>query len=232
MSGDRISRDRIITPGRRLRGVPSSTSQSCRRPAQSHHALAARDLRGLPRSGGRGRAAAERRSDRRACGPLAPVDLLPLLRSRRRSTTRSSRRGCAAAARLLKDDPTRAGPVGERVGQLADVRAKFLEATTPFRRAMTAQALVGPAREHALRVGRETCSRAQREEIAGSLRGRATGTRARRSRWRSARRSRLPRALSTWEYLRFSRGLSMSRARGVVERSLMALLRDAGVEVS
>jgi hypothetical protein len=35
----------------------------------------------------------------------------------------------------------------------------------------------------------------------------------------------------TWEHLRTSRGLSLARARAVMQRSLAALLRDAGIEV-
>jgi hypothetical protein len=35
-----------------------------------------------------------------------------------------------------------------------------------------------------------------------------------------------------WEHLRASRGLTLARARGVMQRSLVALLRDAGVDVS
>jgi hypothetical protein len=34
-----------------------------------------------------------------------------------------------------------------------------------------------------------------------------------------------------WEHLRNSRGLSLARARAVMQRSMTALLRDAGVEV-
>ena len=35
---------------------------------------------------------------------------------------------------------------------------------------------------------------------------------------------------ASWEHLRTSRGLSVERARDVMRRSALALLRDAGVE--
>ena len=45
-------------------------------------------------------------------------------------------------------------PVSRRVERLAQVRSKFLEATSAFTRALTAQALVGPAADQALRVSK------------------------------------------------------------------------------
>jgi len=136
--------------------------------------------------------------------------------------------GMRRCAPLRKDVPA-GGSVGERVALFSDGRSRFLEATTPFRRAMTATALVGPAREQAVRVGRDLL-RVQRDELAslfeGELEKLADEDRAELCEALSAAAS-----PSTWEYLRFSRGLSMSRARAVVERSLTALLRDAGVDV-
>jgi len=129
---------------------------------------------------------------------------------------------------LLKGIP-RELPVGDRVTMLSEGRARFLEATTPFRRALAAQSLVGAARQQAVRVARNLLQ-VQRDEIAGLF--------AREIENLSARdRSELCEALSaaaspaTWEHLRFSRGLSMPRARAVVERSLTSLLRDAGVDL-
>jgi len=132
---------------------------------------------------------------------------------------------CAPLLRKISTDL----PVGERIALLVDVRSKFLEATTPFRRALTAQALVGPVTGPALRVGREFL-RAQRDELEGLFS-------AELGHLPAAEQSDVFEALatatspSTWEHLRFSRGLSMSRARGVLERSVVALLRHAGVDL-
>jgi AcrR family transcriptional regulator len=45
-------------------------------------------------------------------------------------------------------------PVARRVERLVQVRTRFLEATAAFTRALTAQALVGPAADQALRVSK------------------------------------------------------------------------------
>ncbi len=45
--------------------------------------------------------------------------------------------------------------VARRIEQLVQVRCRFLEATAPFTRALTAQALVGPATDQAIRVARD-----------------------------------------------------------------------------
>lgn len=137
--------------------------------------------------------------------------------------------GLRRCAPLLKEIPQE-GLVSDRVAMLCEVRSKFLEATTPFRRAMTATALVGPAREQALRHGRELL-RVQRDQIASLFESELSDL-------KPPEHAEVCEALavaaspSSWEYLRFSRGLSMSRARAVMQRSLIALLRDAGVEVS
>lgn len=119
--------------------------------------------------------------------------------------------------------------VADRVARLAQVRSGFFEATTPFRRALAAQALVGAASGQALRVARELL-RAHRNDIAELFR-------AELEKHAPRERSEILEALSaaaspsTWEYLRFSRGLSARRARAIIERSLRSLLRDAGVDV-
>jgi AcrR family transcriptional regulator len=128
---------------------------------------------------------------------------------------------CAPLRQAIAPD----APQGERIAALADVRARFLEATTPFRRALTAQALSGPASSQAMRVGRDFL-RTQGEEIEALFAADLAHLSA-------PERADVFEALSvaagptTWELLRFSRGLSMARARAVMERMLRAVLRDA-----
>jgi len=120
-------------------------------------------------------------------------------------------------------------PVAVRVARLADVRARFLEATTPFRRALTAQALSAPTSGQAVRVARGflDADRAEIERLFGAdLAGQPAATRADTLEALSAAAS-----PPMWEHLRFNRGLPMARARAVVERQLVALLRGAGVAV-
>ncbi|MGH0029048.1 MAG: TetR/AcrR family transcriptional regulator [Myxococcota bacterium] len=135
--------------------------------------------------------------------------------------------GLQRCAPLLVEIPAD-GPVAERIERLVDVRSKFLEATAPFTRALTAQALVGPAGDQAIRVSREAL-RIQHQELerlfAGELARLSAGDRAEVLEAMSAALAPLH-----WEYLRRSRGNSTSRARAVVRRGLLALLRDAGVE--
>ncbi len=139
------------------------------------------------------------------------------------AVTEAGMRRCAP---LLEEIP-RSAPVDARVAKLAEVCARFLEATTPYRRALSAQALAGPATGQALRVAR-TLLRRQRDEVAALFEGELAALPA-------PERSELVEALaaavspSSWEHLRTSRGLSPQRARGVVARTLAALLRDAGV---
>jgi len=127
----------------------------------------------------------------------------------------------------LREEIPRSAPLAVRVARLAAARARFLEATTPFRRALAAQALVGPASGPALRVARALL-RAQRDEAAAPFADELAALPA-------PERAEVVEALAaaaspaTWEYLRASRCLSVARARAVMQRSLAALLRDAGV---
>jgi AcrR family transcriptional regulator len=135
--------------------------------------------------------------------------------------------GMQRCAPLLEPIPP-AAPLAARVAKLAEVSARFHEATTPFRRALTAQALVGPAGGEALRVARALLRR-QRDEVEALFARELAGLAA-------AGRAEIVEALAAavgpalWEHLRASRGLSPARARGVVERSLAALLREAEAE--
>lgn len=133
--------------------------------------------------------------------------------------------GLQRCAPLLREIPPGA-PLSERIALLAEARARFLEATSPYARALTAQALAGPACEQAREISLASL-RLQSEEIAtvfaDVLGGLPPGE-------REECVEALASAVSppTWEYLRHGRGLSMARARGVLERSLRALLAQAG----
>lgn len=135
--------------------------------------------------------------------------------------------GMQRCAPLLEKISERA-PVAGRVEQLAQVRSEFLEATASFTRALTAQALVGPAADQALRVSKEAL-RLQHEDVE-RLFGREL--KALSALDRTEVLEALSAALSPlqWEYLRRSRGNSMSRARAVMKRTLASILRDAGVD--
>ena len=121
-------------------------------------------------------------------------------------------------------------PVARRVERLVQVRSKFLEATAAFTRALTAQALVGPAADQAIRVSREAL-RLQHQEVERLFQRDLLGVPA-------AERAEILEALSAalsplqWEYLRRSRCNSLVRARAVLRRALTAILRDAGVDVA
>ena len=138
--------------------------------------------------------------------------------------------GLRRCADLLEEIP-RSAPVGARVSRLAEVCARFFEATTPFRRSMAAQTLGAPApvKSEALRVARALV-RKQRDDVAALFAEELEPL-------SPADRAELLEALAAsvspanWEHLRASRGLSLVRARAVMRRSLAALLRDAGVEV-
>jgi len=127
----------------------------------------------------------------------------------------------------LREEIPRALPLGARVARLAEVAARFFEATTPLRRSMAVSALVGPVQSEAVRVGR-ALQKQQRDEVAALFAGELAGL-------EPADRAELVEALAAavspanWEHLRASRGLSLPRARAVMQRSLQALLRDAGV---
>jgi AcrR family transcriptional regulator len=136
--------------------------------------------------------------------------------------------GMQRCAPLLEEISERQ-PVARRIQQLADVRSKFFEATAAFTRALTAQALVGPAADQAVRVSREAL-RLQHQELerlfAQELSSLSASERGEVLEAMSAATAPL-----TWEYLRRSRGNSVARARAVVRRTLTAILRDAGIEV-
>jgi TetR/AcrR family transcriptional regulator of autoinduction and epiphytic fitness len=116
-------------------------------------------------------------------------------------------------------------PVAERVDHLVRVRSQFLEAAAAFTRALTAQALVGPAADQAIRVSREGL-RLQHRQVerlfGGEVQSLPAGERAEVLEALSAALSPLQ-----WEVLRRSRGNSIARARAVLKRTLMAILKDA-----
>ena len=128
----------------------------------------------------------------------------------------------------LREEISDREPVARRVDRLVQGRARFLEATAPFTRALTAQALAGPAADQALRVSKQAL-RLQHREVErlfkrdlGSL---APTESAEVLEAMSAALSPLQ-----WEYLRRSRGNSISRARAVVKRTLTSILRNAGLD--
>ena len=129
----------------------------------------------------------------------------------------------------LLEEISRTAAVAARVARLAEICARFFEATTPYRRSMAAGALVGPVKSEAVRVARELLRR-QRDDIAALF---ASELAALPQSERLELIEALAAAVSpgTWEHLRTSRGLSLARARAVMQRSLAALLRDAGIEV-
>ena len=121
-------------------------------------------------------------------------------------------------------------PIGRRIAAFARARAKFLEATGPFTRALTAQALAEPTGRQALRVSRQALRlqhRAVETLFAGELTG--LGAAARQETLEAIAAATSPLA---WEHLRHSRGLSPVRARGVMRRTVAALLRDVGAAVA
>ncbi|MDJ0789921.1 MAG: TetR/AcrR family transcriptional regulator [Myxococcota bacterium] len=137
--------------------------------------------------------------------------------------------GMQRCAPLLKEIP-RELPVAERVAAFVDARGRFFEATAPFTRALTAQVLVGAASGEAWRVSREGLE-AQRADIEALLAS-ELGTLALRERTELVDAMAAAINAPSWEYLRRSRGLSMARARGVLDRTVRALLEDAGIATS
>lgn len=129
----------------------------------------------------------------------------------------------------LLEEIVSGGPVGLRIERLAAVRSKFLEATAPFTRALSAQALMGPGADQALRVTKAAL-RLHHQEVERLFRGELTGL-------PTAEQDEVLEAISAamapllWEHLRHRRGHSVPRARAIVRRTLVAILRDAGVEV-
>jgi len=137
--------------------------------------------------------------------------------------------GMQRCAPLLKEISCDA-PLPRRLAQFSDARSNFLEATAPFTRALTAQSLIGPAGPQARRVSQQALQQ-QQDSVARLFATELDSV-------PGAERPLLLEALSvaasphTWEYLRRGRGLSMSRARDITSRTMRALLRDAGVEIS
>jgi len=121
-------------------------------------------------------------------------------------------------------------PATERVAALAASRARFFEATAPFARALTAQALVGNASAEAWRVSQEALG-AQREEVL-ELFDHELADLSLSMRTETAEALAAAASPSNWEYLRRSRGLSLPRARAVVTRTLLALLQGAGTHLA
>ena len=126
-------------------------------------------------------------------------------------------------APLLKQISSRE-PIERRVEQLVQVRSKYLEATGPFTRALTAQALVGPVEDQARRLSVEALRR-QHQDVERLFRREVADLPL-------VERAEVLEALSAamapllWEHLRRSRGNSMARARGVMKRTLMSILRE------
>ena len=134
--------------------------------------------------------------------------------------------GLRRCAPLLEEVP-RSLPLHGRAARLAAMSARFHEATTPFRRSTVVQSLVGPLREEAFRVTQRLL-REERDGVAALFEDELAQLPA-------PERAELTEALATavspasWDHLRASRGLSPARARAVMQRSLLALLRDAGL---
>lgn len=130
---------------------------------------------------------------------------------------------------LLKQVPSDAS-LDERVELLADARARFFEGTTPYSRALTAQCLLGPASDEAIRIVRDSLEKqkSQVERLFAKELARVPASQ------RAVITEALAAAASapTWEYLRRSRRLSLTRARNVMKRNLRALLRDLEAETS
>jgi len=131
---------------------------------------------------------------------------------------------CAPLLEKISED----SPVSHRVDQLADVRARFLEATASFTRALTAQALVGPAADQALRVSRNAL-RLDHQDVERLFTPELTQLSPTD---RSEVLEAMLAAMSPlqWEYLRRSRGNSVARAHAVMKRTLTSVLRNAEVE--
>jgi TetR/AcrR family transcriptional regulator of autoinduction and epiphytic fitness len=137
--------------------------------------------------------------------------------------------GMQRYAPLLKEI-SKDAPLSRRVDMLTEVRSNFFEAAAPFTRALTAQSLVGPADQQARRVSHDSLLRQKRDVerlFLSELDGLSPTVQQEVLEAMSAATSPL-----AWEYLRRSRGLSMTRARATMKRTLCALLRDAGVSIS
>jgi AcrR family transcriptional regulator len=127
---------------------------------------------------------------------------------------------CAPLLKEISDEQ----PIEHRIEQLVQVRSAFLEAAAPFTRALTAQILVGPAADQARRLSRDAL-RLQHQDVERLFRREVADL-------PSAERAEVLEALSAamapllWEHLRRSRGNSMSRARGIMKRTLRSILLD------
>lgn len=130
----------------------------------------------------------------------------------------------------LLEEISDALPLERRVARLVDVRSKFLEATAAFTRALTAQALVGPAADQARRVSKEGLRR-QHQQLGDLFRREL-------NRLPGPERSEILEAMCValsplaWETLRRGRGSSLSRSRAVTTRILMSILREAAIATS
>ena len=131
--------------------------------------------------------------------------------------------GMQRYAPMLEEIPA-TGPIDDRIDRLLEVRSRFLEATAPITRALTAQALAEPTSDEALRVSREGLRR-QHADIdrlfAPELADRSAQERGEIVEALTAAISPLQ-----WEYLRRSRRNSVSRARAVIKRTLTSILRE------
>ncbi len=136
--------------------------------------------------------------------------------------------GIERCASLIEEISDRE-PIADRIDHVVRVRAKYLEGTSAFTRALTAQALVGPASDEALRISKEGL-RLQLQDTARVFGPELAGL-------SSTDRAEVVEAVSAatapllWETLRFGRGHSVSRARAVMKRMLVSILRDADVAV-
>ena len=132
--------------------------------------------------------------------------------------------GLERCAPLLEEIPSDQ-PVSLRVDQVVRIRSRFLEAMAPFTRALTAQALVGPASDQARRISKEA-TRFQQANIERLFQKEL-------ARLDPIDRAETLESISAsmapllWETLRRNRGLSAARARAVMKRMLEAILRDA-----
>lgn len=114
-----------------------------------------------------------------------------------------------------------------RVERLVEIRSRFLEATAPFTRALTAQALVGPASDQALRVSKDALRLQHQDVVRLFHRDLARLSPPTRDEVLEAMSAAMAPVL--WEHLRRGRGNSLASARAVMQRTLTAILRDAGV---
>jgi TetR/AcrR family transcriptional regulator of autoinduction and epiphytic fitness len=131
--------------------------------------------------------------------------------------------------RPLQRDVASDLPIGERVEAWTDARSKFLEATAPFARALTAQVLTESTMQQALRVSQEALRLEHRE--VERLFGVDLDGLPRPERLQTLEAIATASSPLTWQHLRHSRGLTLAHARAIVKRTVLALLRDTGVEI-